>query len=124
MEPGKQYTITWTGILVSSISLVLFNSTDQTSTILETLENTGSYNWDVPLSEVVGSYSLSLLAVDQGLLTPSVTFFIKEPVFAGEPSIALQDIDQSIISEGDSVTIYYTSEVSQEFRSIHAKSFA
>lgn len=113
LEPGKQYNITWIGVLVPSIVIVLTNMTDDTTSVLAITENTGTYYWELPLShDIVGQYQLSLFAaMDKELETETVTFSIQEPVFSGEPSITLQDFNRSYISEGDSVTIQYTSEV-------------
>ena len=112
LEPGKQYNITWTGVLIPSLSIVLYNFTDESTTVLAAMENTGTYYWQLPLSDTIeGQYQLSLVAFEQGLITPPVTFAIQDANFTGEPLIALQNITWSVISEGDIVTIFYTSEV-------------
>ena len=98
---------------MSSVAIVLTNLTDETTNVIATMENTGIYYWQLPLSDTIeGQYQLSLAALDQGLITPPAAFAIQGVDFTKQASIALQNVTWSAISEGDVVTVFYTSEVS------------
>ena len=102
--PGSNVNITWEGIMVSSVTLILSNKTSGETTPLATVENLGFFEWTVPLT--LGEYTLSL--VGDGIMTPPILVSIASDL-SKTPSLAVAADMPPIISEGDSVNVLYTS---------------
>ena len=112
LHRGSQISITWTGILISDITILLSNHTSGETLPLAFVENTGLYEWEVPLDPAaVGIYDLALMGPQTGLLTPPVRLTIVDPSTT-TPSLALaaEPALPSVWSEGDVITVAYTSE--------------
>eukprot|EP00624_Nannochloropsis_granulata_P004038 evm.model.NODE_30269_length_19457_cov_23.303541.1 len=112
LQRGSQASIIWTGVLISDVTILLKNHTSGEMLPLAFVENTGIFEWEVPLDPAaVGKYDLSLVGPQTGLFTPSVRLDIVDPataipslVLAAEPALP------SVLSEGDLITVAYTSE--------------
>lgn len=124
LEWGKQYTITWEGVLIPFVAILLTNHTTEETTVLATVENTGAYEWALPLDPTIaGEYDLSLVAADldmsAAIAAPAhsheghVHFSIAAPPAApGTPTLRFAD-EQGLAttwSEGETLTVAYTSE--------------
>ncbi len=112
LERGKQCHIAWTGVLVPSVTILLTNLASGETVPLAHLDNTGSYEWEVPLdAAAVGDYELALMAPETGLLTPGVRVSVVNPA-AATPSLTLASDPPlpSVWSAGDSITVAYTSK--------------
>jgi hypothetical protein len=57
---GQQVTVTWTGILVPAVRIVLTRVDDGAASLLAVTDNVGAYEWSVPLDMVRATESLAL----------------------------------------------------------------
>jgi len=112
LQRGSQVSIAWTGVLVPDVTILLNNHTSGETLPLAAVENTGIFEWEVPLDPaVVGEYDLALMGPQTGLITPPVRLTIVDPPTAN-PSLALaaEPALPSVWSEGDLITVAYTSQ--------------
>lgn len=110
---GKQYNITWNGVLVPSVSILLLNLTDGTTTHLGTEANTGFYTWSLEARATLkGQYKLYLSALDGMILTEPVLFEIEDPIVP-RPRVNVEEPSAigTTLHSGDWLTVKYTSEV-------------
>jgi hypothetical protein len=123
LERGKQYTITWDGVLIPHVAILLTNHATETTSVLALVANSGRYDWAVPLDpSIVGEYDLTLVAADLDMNVAiaaaahahegSVHFTIVDPPRAPTPMLRLADEPPlpSTWIEGDTLTVSYTSE--------------
>jgi len=112
LQRGSQTNIIWTGVMISDVTILLKNHTSGKMLPLVFIENTGIFEWEVPLDPAaVGEYDISLVGPQTGLFTPPVRVVIVDPASA-IPSLALaaEPALPSVWSEGDLITVIYTSE--------------
>lgn len=124
LERGRQYTITWDGVLIPKVGVLLANhSIPDTTTLLAIVDNTGAFDWAVPLDpSFVGEYDLTLLAADidmgaANIAAPRpVRFTVVDPLPAQSATLCLEEEPALPItwSEGDTLAVAYTSEGLQD----------
>jgi hypothetical protein len=105
--PGSNVNITWEGVLISSVTILLSNKTSGLgeTTVVASVANTGFFEWTVPL--VLGEYTLSLVGDDR-VRTPPIDVRIKSEE-SNRPSLAVVADLPAIISVGDVVNVEYAS---------------
>jgi len=120
---GKQYTITWDGVLIPHVAILLTNHSSNETRLLALADNSGAYEWALPLDAgIVGEYTLALVpadleldidAVDLHDIDGHVHFIIVDPPAAATPTLHLAEEGAplpTIWSGGDTLTVAYTSE--------------
>lgn len=109
---GSQMAVMWTGILIPGVVILLNNLTSATVSALGTVENTGLFQWDIPLDPwAVGEYELSLRGARSGLATPTVSFTIVDPLSVEASLVLVPDPPlPEVWSEGDLIALTYKSE--------------
>jgi len=102
--PGSHVNITWVGVLISSVAIVLFDMASGEEGVVGNVTNTGVFEWTVPL--VCGEYALSLVG-DGRLRTPRVRVRVVKG--EGISQLTMTSDLPSVISVGDLVRVNYES---------------
>ena len=106
--PGSNVNITWEGVMISSVTILLFHNASGKTTVVATVANTGVFEWTVPL--VLGEYTLTLTAKgnDRVRTTPYIIRVVKGDE-SKRPSLAVVADLPPTISVGDGVNVQYAS---------------
>lgn len=123
LEWGKQYTITWEGVLIPFVAILLTNHTTEATTVLAIVENTGAFEWALPLDpSMAGEYDLSLVAADLDMSAATaaaphthegyVHFHVAAPPAAPTPTLRFADAPAlpTTWTEGGTLTVAYASD--------------
>jgi hypothetical protein len=119
VERGGQLSITWTGVLVPQVVILLVDRrSNATTRTLAVMANTGHYHWTAPLDPgMVGEYDLVIQGVEAGAPAAAAPIDVAQVgiVIVDPPpqpaSLLLADPPvPSTWTEGDVITVTYTSQ--------------